>query len=55
MLVLRIGDREFDVSRYADDGSTNGVTFVLTPGEFGSLKQGDQISIQYGYGDAGRS
>jgi hypothetical protein len=54
ILVLRIGDQEFDVSRYSDDGSTNGVTFVLTAAEFASLKQGDQISIQYGSGDAGK-
>jgi hypothetical protein len=52
ILVLRIGDREFDVSRYADDGSTNGVTFVLTSAEFASLKQGDQITVKYGFGDA---
>ena len=53
ILVLRIGDQEFDVSRYADDGSTNGVTFVLTSAEFASLKQGDQISVKYGYGENG--
>src|SRR5262245_2453183 len=53
ILVLRIADQEFDVSRYADDGSTNQITFVLTQSEFDSLKQGDQISIQYGHGDSG--
>ena len=50
VLVLRIGDQEFDISRYSDDGSTNQVTFVLTQSEFASLKQGDQISVQYGQG-----
>ena len=53
ILVLRIGDQEFDISRYSDDGSTNQVTFVLTQSEFASLKQGDQISVQYGQGDNG--
>jgi hypothetical protein len=53
ILVLRIGDQEFDISRYSDDGSTNQVTFVLTQSEFASLKQGDQISVQYGQGDSG--
>jgi hypothetical protein len=51
--VLRIGDQQFDVSRYSDDGSTDRLTFVLTQAEFESLKQGDQISVQYGYGQNG--
>ncbi len=54
ILVLRIGEQEFDLSRYSDDGSTNGVTFVLTQAEFASLKQGDQITVQYGDGGNGR-
>jgi hypothetical protein len=52
--VLRIGDQEFDVSRYSDDGSTDEVTFVLTQAEFTSLKQGDQITVQYGDGENGK-
>jgi hypothetical protein len=54
MLVLTIGDQTFDVSRYADDGSTGQITFTLTQAEFASLKQGDQISVQYGDGGNGR-
>jgi len=54
ILVLRIGDQEFDVSRYSDDGSTDEVTFVLTQAEFTSLKQGDQITVQYGDGENGK-
>jgi hypothetical protein len=54
ILVLRIGEQEFDVSRYANDGSTSRVTFVLTQAEFASLKQGDQISVQYGDGGNSR-
>jgi hypothetical protein len=54
LLVLTIGDQTFDVSRYSDDGSTNQIAFVLTQAEFASLKQGDQISVQYGDGGNGR-
>jgi hypothetical protein len=54
MLVLRIGDRQFDVSRYAANGSTGDITFVLTQAEFAALKQGDQITVQYGDGGNGR-
>jgi len=54
ILVLRIGDQQFDLSRYSDDGSTNQVTFVLTQAEFASLKQGDQITAQYGDGENGK-
>ena len=54
ILVLQVGDRQFDVSRYGDDGSTNQITFVLTQAEFASLKQGDQITVQYGDGANGK-
>jgi hypothetical protein len=54
ILVLRIGDQSFDLSRYAANGSTNQIIFVLTQAEFASLKQGDQISVQYGSDDNGR-
>jgi hypothetical protein len=54
MLVLRIGDQALDVSRYSDDGSSNQITFVLTQAEFASLKQGDQITVQYGDGGNGK-
>jgi hypothetical protein len=55
MLVLMIGDKQFDVSRYAQDGSTTQLTFVMTPAEFAALKQGDQIVVQYGDDDNGKS
>lgn len=55
ILVLQIGDQEFDVSRYSDNGSTSQITFVLTAAEFAALKQGDQISVRYGDGANGRS
>lgn len=54
MLVLRVGGQEFDVSRYSANGSTNQITFVLTQAEFSSLRQGEQISVQYGDGGNGR-
>ena len=55
MLVLRIGSQQFDVSLYSDDGLTNQITFVLTASEFSSLKQGDQITVQYGTGENGKT
>jgi len=54
ILVLRVGEQEFDLSRYSNNRSTDQVTFVLTQVEFASLKQGDQISVQYGDGGNGR-
>jgi len=54
MLVLHVGDQDIDVSRYAADGSTNQVTFMLTEAQFSALKQGDQIVVQYGDGGNGR-
>jgi len=50
LLILRIGDREFGVSRYPQTGETTGVTFTLTPGQFAQLQDGDNIRVQYGSG-----
>jgi hypothetical protein len=50
LLVLRIGDREFGVSRYPQTGETTGVTFTLTPEQFAQLQDGDPIRVQYGSG-----
>jgi hypothetical protein len=54
MLVLNVGEEDIDVSRYAANGSTTQVTFVLTEAQFSTLKQGDQIVVQYGDGGNGR-
>ena len=50
LLVLRIGDREFGVSRYPQTGETTGVTFTLTPEQLAQLQDGDPIRVQYGSG-----
>src|SRR4029079_6125324 len=50
LLVLRIGDREFGVSRYPQTGETTGVTFTLTPEQFAQLQDGDSLRVQYGSG-----
>jgi len=55
LLVLQIGNQQFDVSRLGDDGSTNQVTFTLTSDEFASLQQGDPITVQYGDGRNGKN
>ena len=50
LLLLRIGDREFGVSRYPQTGETTGVTFTLNPEQFAQLQDGDNIRVQYGSG-----
>jgi hypothetical protein len=53
VLLLQIGNQQIGLSRYADNGSTSQITFVLTQDQFAELKQGDHISVQYG--DSGAS
>jgi hypothetical protein len=50
LTVLRIGDKEFTLSRYADDGNTNTLVFTLTPEEFAQIGNGDPVTVQYGRG-----
>jgi hypothetical protein len=54
LLVLRIGEQEFDLSRYRSDGDTRSVIFTLTADQFARLSSGDAISVQYGDGADGR-
>ncbi len=51
LLVLRIGAREFDISRYPENGDIGTVIFALTADEFALLKAGDSMKVQYGTGD----
>jgi hypothetical protein len=55
LLTLRIGSNEFTTSRYPATGDTNTLIFTLTAAEFAALKQGDNISVQYGSGDGPNS
>jgi hypothetical protein len=50
LLVLRIGEREFAVSRYPQSGETTTATFTLTAEEFAQIQDGDPIIVQYGSG-----
>jgi hypothetical protein len=50
MLLLEIGSQQSDISRFADNGSTSQITFVLTQDQFAALQQGDHITVQYGSG-----
>lgn len=50
LLVLRIGESEFGVSRYPQTGETTSVIFTLTPEEFAQIQDGDSITVQYGSG-----
>ncbi len=51
--VLRIGGREFLVSRYPESGDTHVLIFTLSREEFRGLASGDEISLQYGRDAAG--
>jgi hypothetical protein len=55
LLTLQIGSQQFNISRFADDGSTNQVIFTLTQDEFSSLQQGDPVAVQYGDSGLGRT
>jgi hypothetical protein len=50
MLILRIGNTEFSISRYNSSGETSTVIFTLTAEEFAAVSQGDQVVVQYGSG-----
>jgi len=50
MLILRIGNAEFSVSRYNSSGETSTVNFILTAEEFAGVSQGDEVVVQYGSG-----
>ncbi len=49
--ILRIGEREFKLSRYPESGDTHSLIFTLPREEFGQLKNGDPVSLQYGQGE----
>ena len=50
LLILRIGEHEFGVSRYPQSGETTTVTFTLTPEQFAQIQDGSTIAVQYGSG-----
>lgn len=51
LLTLRIGDRDFGVSRYPRSGETSTLIFLLTEEEYASLPDGAPMQIQYGSGE----
>jgi hypothetical protein len=50
--VLKIGDQEFTISRYPDDGDLNRLIFVLTPDQFARIRPEETANFQYGRGEA---
>ncbi len=48
--VLRVGNREFNLSRFPVTGETTSLIFTLTRAEFEQLKEGDDVVVQYGSG-----
>jgi len=49
--VLRIGAREFLLSRYPDNGDTHVLIFTLSTDEFAATTAGDPVVVQYGQGE----
>ena len=49
--VLRIGAREFLLSRYPESGDTHVLIFTLTPEEFSETQDGDSVVVQFGRGE----
>ena len=50
LLILRVGDQEFGLSRYPQSGETTTVIFALTAQEFGQLQDSASLSVQHGSG-----
>jgi len=53
LLILRIGEETFDLSRYRADGDTRTVIFTLTPEQFARISTGDAIRVRYDGADRG--
>jgi len=53
--VLRIGEREFTISRYPDSGEPTRMIFMLDAEGWSKTSTGDAVVFQYGRGDRGRN
>ncbi len=53
LVVLRIGDQEFGVSRYPETGDIGTIVFTLTAEEFAQFSGGEPMRVQYGSGATG--
>ncbi len=51
LTVLRIGSREFLLSRYPESGDTHVLIFTLSADEFAATSAGDPVVVQYGRGE----
>jgi hypothetical protein len=49
--ILRIGGRQFVLSRYPESGDTHSLIFTLPKEEFALLRNGEQVTLQYGQSD----
>lgn len=52
LAVLRVGNQEFNISRYPDTGELNTLIFTLTAGQFAATNDGDSVRVQYGSGES---
>jgi hypothetical protein len=48
VVVLRIGDKEFQRSRTPENGSLKTLIFMLTPAQFDALVDDAQMTVKYG-------
>jgi len=51
LTVLRIGSREFLLSRYSENGDTHVLILTLSADEFAATTGGDPVVVQYGRGE----
>jgi len=51
LAVMQIGDKEFTLSQYPPNGSTQTIIFTLTREEFAQLHNGDRVLFKYGRGE----
>lgn len=52
IVIMRIGARDFSLSRPPADGRLNTLIFFLTPSEWESVKTGERVFVYYGSDDA---
>jgi len=48
VVVLRIGEKEFQRSRSPENGSLKTLIFMIDPEEFASLADGETMTVKYG-------
>ena len=50
LVILKVGEEEFELSRYPESGDLNVLTFTLTADQFDRIATGERVTVQYGRG-----